>query len=72
MAGDTNPVTPAPEEVLSGETERPAPDQNPGLFGHLPRTGAGIMGEATLALMLIGGGLVLRLARRRRSSTQAS
>jgi hypothetical protein len=71
LAGTTTPLAPAPDQpqVLAGETERPAP--NP-LSGLLPRTGAGIMGEGTLALLLLGAGLALmRIARRRRSQPSA-
>jgi hypothetical protein len=65
VAGKTIPVQPVTEEVLAGETEQPAPAATPG--GLLPRTGAGIAGEAMLALLLMMAGLALQLVRRRRS-----
>jgi hypothetical protein len=66
VAGDTNQGQPAPEQVLGGEAE-PAPSG-----GFLPRTGAGILGEGMLALLLVGGGLVLmRISRRRRTQPEA-
>ena len=65
-AGDTNPLQPV-DQVLSGTTEQPAPADPAPLGGFLPRTGAGIAGQALLALLLMAAGLTLRLARRRRS-----
>jgi hypothetical protein len=65
-AGDTKPLQPV-DQVLGSNTEQPAP-ADPGLLGgFLPRTGAGIAGQAMLALLLMAAGLSLRLARRRRS-----
>jgi hypothetical protein len=71
VAGDTNPLNPVSDQpqVLGGEAERPAPDTGGGL---LPRTGAGLLGEGLLALLLVGAGLVMmRIGRRRRTQTSA-
>ena len=75
VAGKTTPVSPVGDQpqVLGGETERTAPaptaspaPAEPGLLGGLlPHTGAGILGEATLAMLLMAAGVVLRLFRRR-------
>ena len=59
---------PAPAPAANPESATPAPAPGGGL---LPRTGAGIAGEAGLAVALLAAGLgVLRLARRRRPSPQ--
>jgi len=64
VAGDTHAAQPAPEQVLGGSEGTPG--------GLLPRTGAGILGEAILALLLVGSGLVLmRITRRRRTQPEA-
>lgn len=64
--------------VLSGETTRLDPVVNseqetlaaaPG--GTLPRTGAGLLGQAALALLLIGGGLIALAVGRRRPAPVA-
>jgi hypothetical protein len=71
VAGDTNPLNPVSDQpqVLAGEAERPAPDTGGGL---LPRTGAGLLGEGLLALLLVGAGLaMMRIGRRRRTQTSA-
>jgi hypothetical protein len=65
-AGDTTPLQPV-DQVIAGNTEQPAPADPGPLGGFLPRTGAGIAGQAMLALLLMAAGLTLRLARRRRS-----
>jgi hypothetical protein len=70
VAGETTPLNPVSDQPqVLGETGQPAPS-TPG--GFLPRTGAGIMGEGVLALLLVGSGLVLMWsARRRRTQPSA-
>jgi hypothetical protein len=65
-AGDTHPLQPV-DQVLGSNTEQPAPADPALLGGFLPRTGAGIAGQAMLALLLMAAGMTLRLAGRRRS-----
>jgi hypothetical protein len=69
VAGNTTPLQPV-DQVSGSETEQPAPAAP--LGGLLPRTGAGIIGEGMLALLLVGAGLFLmQISRRRRSQPEA-
>ena len=77
VAGGGQQANPAPiqDEVLSGQLERaaPAPAADPMPAATLPRTGAGIGDQATLAAGLLAAGLaLLRVFRRRSPSAQAS
>ena len=67
VAGNTDQAgAPAPEQVLAGEIERPAPPAAPMPAATLPRTGRGIAGEAVAAFALLIAGLALRLTQRRK------
>jgi LPXTG-motif cell wall-anchored protein len=75
VAGGGEPASPAPvkDEVLAGDVERPAPAAAPMPAAALPRTGAGIGDQVTLAAALLAAGIaLLRVFRRRRPSAQAS
>ena len=64
-------ATPAPEQVLAGVVERPAPAADPApAGGTLPRTGSGIAGEVLVAFILLAAGVSLRITRRRRPASQ--
>jgi LPXTG-motif cell wall-anchored protein len=66
VAGGGDPATPAPEVVLAGVEEQPAPAP----AGTLPRTGASQIGtELTLAFALLAAGIAL-LGFRRRPAAQ--
>jgi LPXTG-motif cell wall-anchored protein len=69
VAGGGEQARPAPEQVLGGEVERPSPAETnmAPVGGSLPRTGAGIGDQVTLAFGLVVAGIaILRTARRRR------
>jgi LPXTG-motif cell wall-anchored protein len=71
VAGGGEQASPAPvtDQVLAGDVERPTPMP----AATLPRTGAGIGDQVTLAGALLAAGIaLLRVFRRRRPSTQAS
>ena len=58
-SGDSVPVVEAVVDAIQSEV-------------NLPRTGAELLQQAALGLILLGGGLVLLAVRRRRSSSQAA
>ena len=71
VAGNNDQAgAPAPEQVLAGELERPAPAANPAPSpmpaATLPRTGRGIGGEVLAAFGLLIAGLALRVSQRRK------
>ena len=75
VAGGGEQGSPVQDEVLSGQIERaaPAPSADPMPAATLPRTGAGIGDQVTVAAGLLFAGLaLLRVSRRRRPSTSAS
>ncbi|MCA1845315.1 MAG: hypothetical protein LC792_19400 [Actinobacteria bacterium] len=72
VAGGGDPGAPAPEVVLAGVEEQPAPAAAPAPAATLPRTGVSshLGTEVTLAFGLLGAGIALLLFRRRRPAGQ--
>src|SRR5439155_8092441 len=72
VAGNNDQTgTPAPQQVLGGDVERPAP-ADPMPAATLPRTGRGIAGEVLAAFALVLVGLALRFSPGRKPAGEQS